>query len=63
MYCNVLVTRPFDQAFTYKAKAKQIVKVGSVVSVSFGRKKDQIGIICSISNKQKEKGIHMGRSF
>ena len=58
MYCNVLVTRPFDQSFTYKAKAKQIVKVGSVVSVSFGRKKDQIGIICSISNKQKEKGLY-----
>ena len=45
MYCNVLVTRPFDQTFTYKIKANSKVKLGSVVSVSFGKKKDQLGVV------------------
>ena len=45
MYCNVLVTKPFDHTFTYKIKNDQNVKIGSIVSVSFGKKKDQIGII------------------
>ena len=46
MYCDVLVTRPFDHTFTYKIRNDQNIKIGSIVSVSFGRKKDQIGIIC-----------------
>ena len=57
MYCNVLVTRPFNDAFTYKIGAKQKVQIGSVVSVSFGKKDDQLGIviekITNLSGKQK----------
>ncbi len=45
MYCNVLVTRPFDQTFTYKIRANSKVKLGSIVSVSFGKKKDQLGVV------------------
>ena len=55
MYCNVLVTKPFDHTFTYKIKNDQNVKIGSIVSVSFGKKKDQIGIIYELyGNKIKK---------
>ena len=50
MFCNVIVTRPFDQIFTYKVKKDQIVKVGSIVSIPFGKSKNQIGMVESISN-------------
>ena len=39
MYCNVLVTKPFDHTFTYKIRDEQIVKIGSIVQVPFGKKK------------------------
>jgi len=42
MYCNVLVVKPFDHTFTYKIKDDQKVKVGNIVNVPFGKKKDQI---------------------
>ena len=55
MYCNVLVTRPFEHTFTYKIRNDQNVKTGSIVSVSFGKKKDQIGMIYELcGNKIKE---------
>ena len=47
-YCNVIVTRPFDHTFTYKIKNNQKVKIGSVVSVPFGKKKDQLGMVCEL---------------
>ena len=53
MYCNVLVTRPFNDAFTYKIGAKQKVQIGSVVSVSFGKKDDQLGIVTEKINNQE----------
>ena len=46
MYCNVLVTKPFDHTFTYKLKLDQSVKKGSIVLVPFGKKNDQIGMVC-----------------
>ena len=49
MFCNVIVTRPFDQIFTYKLKEGQIVKEGSVVSIPFGKSKNQIGMVESVS--------------
>ena len=49
MYCNVIVTRPFDQIFTYKLKKDQIVKEGSIVSVPFGKSNNQIGMVESVS--------------
>ena len=49
MFCNVIVTRPFDQIFTYKLKKGQIVKVGSIVSIPFGRSNNQIGMVESIA--------------
>ena len=55
MYCNILVTKPFDHTFTYKIRDDQNVKIGNIVSVSFGKKKDQIGIIYELcGNKIKE---------
>ena len=39
MYCNILVTKPFDHTFTYKVGNNQDVKPGSIVNVSFGKKK------------------------
>ena len=51
MYCNVIVTRPFNQIFTYKVKHGQLVKEGTIVSVPFGRSKNQIGMVESISKK------------
>ena len=49
MFCNVIVTRPFDQIFTYKLKKGQIVKVGSIVSIPFGRSNNQIGMVESVA--------------
>ena len=43
MYYNIIVDRPFDQVFTYKAD-HQSLEVGQVVIVPFG-KSEQIGII------------------
>ena len=51
MYCNVLVTKPFDQTFTYLLKFKKKAKVGSVVLVSFGKHKNQVGIIYEFIKK------------
>ena len=48
MFCNVIVTRPFDQVFTYNVKSDQVIKEGSVVSVPFGRSKNQIGMVESV---------------
>ena len=45
MFCNVIVTRPFDQFFTYKLRKGQIVKEGSIVSVPFGKTENQIGLV------------------
>ena len=48
MYCNILVTKPFDQYFTYKFNIDQKIKKGSLVMVPFGKKKDQIGLVYEI---------------
>ena len=42
MYCNILVTKPFDHTFTYKIRNDQNVKLGNIVSVSFGKKKVRV---------------------
>ena len=61
MYCNILVTKPFDQYFTYKFNINHKIKRGSVVLVPFGRKKDQIGLVCEIldSLPKKIEKIHI----
>ena len=48
MYCNILVTKPFDQYFTYKFNIDHKIKKGSLVIVPFGKKKDQIGLVYEI---------------
>ena len=48
MYCNILVTKPFDQVFTYKLSSNQECRIGNIVSVPFGKKEDQIGMITEI---------------
>ena len=55
MYCNILVTKPFDHTFTYKIRNDQNVKIGSIVSVSFGKTKDQIGIIYRLCGNEIKK--------
>ena len=50
MFCNVIVTRPFDQVFSYKIQKGQVVKKGSIVSVPFGKTKDQIGMVIQLIN-------------
>ena len=57
MYCNILVTKPFDHTFTYKIRNDQNVKLGSIVSVSFGKKKDQIGIVYELCGNTIKKNI------
>ena len=52
-YCNVLVTKPFNNTFTYKAKIDQSVSVGDLVIVPFGRKNDQVGIVYEITDSLK----------
>ena len=49
MFCNVIITRPFDQIFTYKLKKGQTVKEGSIISIPFGRTNNQIGMVESVS--------------
>ena len=58
MFCNVIVTRPFDQIFTYKLKNGQIVKEGSIVSVPFGKSKNQIGMVESV-----HKNINLNNNY
>ncbi|SVC88230.1 uncharacterized protein METZ01_LOCUS341084, partial [marine metagenome] len=53
MFCNVIVTRPFDQIFTYKLKKGQSVKEGTIVCVSFGKKKNQIGMVIELVDSPK----------
>jgi len=53
MFCNIIVTRPFDQIFTYKLKKGQIAKEGSIVRVPFGKSKNQIGMVDSVSKNVK----------
>ena len=48
MYCNILVTKPFDRYFTYKFNIGHKIKKGSLVLVPFGKKKDQIGLVYEI---------------
>ena len=55
MYCNILVTKPFDHTFTYKIRNDQNVKLGNIVSVSFGKKKDQIGIVSELCGNDIKK--------
>ena len=55
MYCNVLVIKPFDHTFTYKIKDDQKVKVGNIVNVPFGKKKDQIGIVYEMCGNEIKK--------
>ena len=57
MYCNILVTKPFDHTFTYKIRSDQKVKLGSIVSVSFGKKKEQIGIVYELCGNKIKKSI------
>ena len=45
MYCNVLITKPFNQTFTYKLRPHQFVTKGNIVLVPFGKNNDQIGIV------------------
>ena len=48
MYCNILVTKPFDQYFTYKFDIDRKIERGNLVLVSFGKKNDQIGLVYDI---------------
>ena len=48
MYCNVLITKPFDQYFTYKFNIHQRISRGNLVFVPFGNKNDQIGLVCEV---------------
>ena len=58
MFCNVIVTRPLDQVFTYKLKEGQTAKEGSVVLVPFGKTKNQIGMVSQVN-----KGILNSSNF
>ena len=55
MYCNVLVIKPFDHTFTYKIRTDQNIKLGNIVNVSFGNKKDQIGIVYELCDNKIKK--------
>ena len=55
MYCNILVTKPFDHTFTYKVRKNHNLKIGSVVSVPFGKKNDQIGIVHDFDSSNFQK--------
>ena len=48
MYCNILVTKPFDQYFTYKYNINQKIKKGSIIVIPFGKKKDQLGVVYEV---------------
>ena len=50
MYCNVLITKPFNHAFTYRIKKNQNVKIGNIVLVPFGNKNKQLGMVCEVIN-------------
>ena len=42
MYCNILVTKPFDQFFTYKFKANQNIKKGNLREIYYGSEAEEI---------------------
>ena len=50
MYCNILVTKPFEKCFTYELRANQKIKRGNIVIIPFGKNKDQIGLVYQISD-------------
>ena len=54
MFCNIIVTRPFDQVFTYKLKKGQNVREGSIVSVPFGKSNHEIGMVLELINSPKK---------
>ena len=55
MFCNIIITRPFDQYFTYKLKKGQIVKEGNIVRVPFGKTKNQLGMVIETMQTLPEK--------
>ena len=61
MYCNILVTKPFDQYFTYKFNIHQKIKRGNLVLVPFGKKNDQIGLVYELIEilPQKVRKLHI----
>ena len=59
MYCNVLVIKPFDHTFTYRIETDQNVKLGNIVNVPFGKKKDQIGIVYELCSNKVKKNIYL----
>ena len=50
MYCNILITKPFNHTFTYKLKPHQSVNKGNIVLIPFGKKNDQIGMVYETYN-------------
>ncbi len=50
MYCNILITKPFNHTFTYKLKPHQSVTKGNIVLIPFGKKNDQIGMVYETYN-------------
>ena len=55
MFCNIIITRPFDQYFTYKLKKGQVVKEGVIVKVPFGKTKNQLGMVIETMQTLPEK--------
>ena len=55
MFCNIIITRPFDQYFTYKLQKGQIVKKGTIVRVPFGKTKNQLGMVIETMQTLPEK--------
>ena len=47
MYCDIVVTKPFDQVFTYKTNDRSI-KEGQIVIVPFG-KKLEVGMVWKVN--------------
>ena len=50
MYCDIVVTKPFDQVFTYKTNDRSI-KEGQIVIVPFG-KKLEVGMVWKVNTSK-----------
>ena len=51
MLYEVLVSIPLDKKYTYKSPKNLNIGVGDVVSVPFGKRQEQIGVVTSITQE------------
>ncbi len=53
MYCNIIVTAPVEKEYTYLCPQNLVLKKGDIVEVSFGKRKNEVGLVSKVYNNNK----------